>query len=471
MSVEASPSQIAFRRGPAPLRRIDGGWPERWAALVLVVTVLYLLIGPTPYSHFSALDLDTGGSAMSPINRYIWVVLLGLSAPLVWRRRWELPDVLRRVWPYLLLLGWFALTTAWALDPGASVRRLVLLVCQTFICIACCLSLRRPRALHGALAASCAIIVAIDLGSWIFAPGLSNTEIGLAAIHNHKNSLGLAMLFAEFVTVPYVFTRKRWSAHAFWIGVALAGLALLIASQSKTSLGITLGAFLATPVILAILRRPTGTVLSLVTWTAVLLMAAGFGWTAWCGLQGADPLAPVRTLTFTDRTDVWGFVLAQSSAHPWGGAGFGSFWDIDPRVQPSLQTDLWFAQPDSPTNEAHNGYLDLLVTTGFVGLAGSLCVLLRWIVRGIGLLRAALAPGPGQQTRTAVGETPYLVVLGLFPMLIALHNLLESSYFNTVGLFSFIVILAGVDVDLRYRASARFARFAGRVRTPRAAPS
>ena len=467
MSAEAPSSQTAFRRIATPGRAVQGVWPQRWAAFVLMATVLYLLIGPEPYSHASTLDAETGGATLSPINRDIWFALIGLAAPLLWLQRWEVPDLLKRTWPYLALLGWFALTTTWALDPEASRRRLLLLLCQTLICIACRLTLRRQGALHGALAWSSAIIVGVDFGSWILAPGLSQTEIGLAAIHNHKNSLGLAMLFAEFVTVPYAFAQRRWGARAFWIGVALAGFALLVASQSKTSLGITFGAFVATPVVLAVLRRPTGTLLSVLAWSVTPMIAAGFGWIAWCALQGSDPLAPVRTLTFTDRRDVWAFVLAQSSAHPWGGVGFASFWDIDPHVQPSLQTDLWFAQPDSPTNEAHNGYLDLLVTTGVIGLGGALFVLLRWIWRGLALLRAALASGSG----TTVGGTPYLVVLGLFPVLIALHTLLESSYFNTVGLLSFIVILAGIDVELRSPASLGAAGAGGRGRRPRAGSS
>ena len=98
-------------------------------------------------------------------------------------------------------------------------------------------------------------------------------------------------------------------------------------------------------------------------------------------------------------------------------------------------------------------------------------MLLRWIVRGLGLLRAVLAPGSEGRTPMAVGDAPYLVVLGLFPVLIALHNLLESSYFNTVGLFSFIVILAGIDVDLRSPASTRAAKLDGRARRLRAGSS
>ena len=428
-----------------PARALEVLWPGRLATLVLAATLLYLLIGSNPYQHGSLLDPNTGGAVLSPFNRVFWFALVGATVPLLWLRRGEIAGLVRRSWPLLVLIAWFGVTTLWALDPVASKRRYILLVCQTAIAAAILLEVRDPRRLHGAMAVSCAVVVAIDLFSWAFLPGLSQTDIGLAAIHNHKNSLGLAMLFCEFVCAPYVFTRRSWAGRAFWITIVLGGMALLVASLSKTSLGITLAAGVVTPVILGVLRTRRGWVWSTLIWTAALVALAVFAWLGWSYVGGRDPLAPTRGVTLTDRTDVWRFVLDQAAERPWGGVGFGSFWDVDPRVQPSLQTDLWFAQPDSPTNEAHNGFLDLLVTTGAIGLAAAVFVLARWLVRGLRVLRASLR----SRTDGDGANLPYFVVLGLLPVLIALHNLTESSYFNTVGLFSFAVILLGLDADLR----------------------
>jgi O-antigen ligase len=176
------------------------------------------------------------------------------------------------------------------------------------------------------------------------------------------------------------------------------------------------------------------------------LIAGLLGWLCVNSLQGADPFQPFRGVTFTERTDVWQFVLSEVAQRPLKGAGFASFWDINPMVQPSLQTDLWFVQPETPTNEAHNGYLDLLVSTGFVGLTLSVIVLLRWIGLGLSLLRQALR----SKQSSSRAQLPYLVFLAFFPILIAAHNFLESSYFNTIGLFSFMVVFMGIEVDQRY---------------------
>ncbi|MBV9508949.1 MAG: O-antigen ligase family protein, partial [Caulobacteraceae bacterium] len=421
-------------------------WPERLGAVLLIATILFMLIGPNPYQHEHSVNLATGGSTLSPVYRYAWFALTGLAIGLIWQKRDETRAFLLCSWPYLLLLVWFVTTTSWALDPVSSHRRVILLICQSAVCAAICLQLQGPGAMHRALAISSAIIVLIDLGSWIFLPRLSQTEIGLAAIHNHKNSLGLAMMFSVFACTTYLFSQKTWPRRAFWLFILAAAVALLVASKSKTSMAITAAALLITPLILLMVSRRTVTLVGV----AVALLALGaiavLGWLCQCYVNGRDPLWPIRGLTFTQRTDVWQFVLQQAELRFWRGAGFSSFWDIDPMVQPSLKTDYWFAQPNSPTNESHNGYLDLWVTTGMIGLVGGLMVLFRWIGRGLLLLHRAFS-GHGEAARTL---RPYLTFLTLFPVLICLHNTMESSYFSTTSLFGLMAVLTGLEIDLRY---------------------
>ncbi len=429
----------------------EAGWmADRLGDLLMMATILFLLIGASPYDHQGTINPDTGVAVLSPVNRYAWFALTGLALPLLWGRRDEALALLGRSWPYLLLVGWFSVTTIWALDPDTSRRRLILLICQSIICMAACLQLRNPGSMHRAIAASCAIVVMIDLASWIFLPGLSQTDVGLAAIHNHKNSLGLAMMFSIFSCSTYVFTQRTFLSKLFWISIIVAAAALLVASLSKTSAAITVSALAATPFILLLLRQRMVAIVGVLVMALTLVAVAAQVWFSLSYLQSSDPLWPIRGLTFTQRTDVWQFVIQQITLRPWGGAGFGSFWDIDPTVQPSLHGDYWFAQADIPANEAHNGYLDLFVTTGIIGLVASILVIFRWIGRGFLLLHNALRSNSGIVRE----QLPYLVFLTLFPVLICLHNTMESSYFNTVGLFSFIVVLNGLDVDLRNPSKA-----------------
>jgi O-antigen ligase len=151
-------------------------------------------------------------------------------------------------------------------------------------------------------------------------------------------------------------------------------------------------------------------------------------------------------ITFTQRTDVWSFILGEIVKRPLTGAGFGSFWDIDPRVQPSLQGDLWFGSA-ALANEAHNGYLDLLATTGVIGFLGALALLFRWVARALTLLRRSVL----ELDRDADPIWPSATMLVLFPLLLFVHNFMESSYFTANQIFGSLALVIGAEIDMRYR--------------------
>lgn len=422
---------------------------DRWivaaAGTLLVLMLLYVLIGNKPYVHEVALDPLTGATEMSPVNRYIWLLLGGLSVPLLWLRRWDIIPALRQLWPLLALMVWFGLTTRWALDPGASSRRLLLYGINVVICLAVVFGLRDWRRTHAATALACAIVVGIDMASWIIIPGRSMTDLGLAAIHSHKNTLGAVMLLSGFVCGTYAWSRPTWGGKLFWWATTLCAVALLIASRSKTSIGIFFGLAAFTPAFVLLLKRRPVEILGVAAAggaTAVLLL---FGWLGYAYAVGADPIDPVRGVTFTQRTDVWAFVVHQISQNPVGGVGFGSLWDVNPRVQPSLQTDYWFARPDAFTNQAHNGYLDIAATTGLVGLVGAVFLLLRWMLRGTLLLRAEATAWPPDRRGLAAA-----MALGVLPLLIFGHNWLESSYWTANALFGSLILLIGIQLDLTW---------------------
>lgn len=432
---------------------------ERWvqigALILLMATVLYVMIGHSPYTRGVAVDAETGGIEVSPVNRYVWILLGAGAMPILLARRHMLIGAAKRIWPLLLLYGWFTLTTRWALDPGTSSKRLFLYIITLIVALAIALGFNSGKRFHHALAITCGVMVGIDVLSWLAMPGLSMTPLGLAAIHNHKNSLGSVMLFSCLILLPYAFAQRTARGTWFWGSMFAAAFVLLVASKSKTSLGILVAILATTPLLLGVLKMKGKTIAAIAMGLLLSLFGGALMWLAYCTSTGRNPLAPFYGITFTQRTDVWAFVILEIMKRPFAGSGFASFWDIDPTLQPSLQSGLWFAQMDAFTNEAHNGYLDLLVTTGFVGLIGAMIVLFRWVIRGMAQMRQALRSSDPEDR----WNLPYIVSLGIFPLIIVGHNLLESSYFTANSFFGTLILLIGVDLDLRYRKDpAAFAR-------------
>jgi O-antigen ligase len=67
--------------------------------------------------------------------------------------------------------------------------------------------------------------------------------------------------------------------------------------------------------------------------------------------------------TFTGRTYLWTFMLGAISKNWITGIGFGSFWGAGDH-SPNLYAPLDYIRL---TNQAHNGYLDLLAALGVIG--------------------------------------------------------------------------------------------------------
>lgn len=425
----------------ATSRQREDGLVAAWSGFVLVLMLLYLMIGQSPYTHEVTRDPLTGAAATSAVNRTIWLALLALSLPIVWLRRGELVDQAKRLWPLLLLFAWFGVTTRWAIDPSASNKRFILYVINLLVCMALIAGLRDARRMHAALATACAVIILIDLFSWIAMPGKSMTSLGVAAIHNHKNTLGVVMLLCALVILPYLIFLRSLAARLAWGALFVACLVLLVVSKSKTSLALVVALMAVIPVLLICLRLRSGALLALTAIGGLSLLVAAFGWTAWSFVVGVDPLYPLHDVTFTQRTDVWAFALGEFAQRPIRGVGFSSFWDIDPMVQPSLQTGAWFAD-DTYTNEAHNGYIDILVTTGVFGLVGALILLARWMLGGLGFLRRAL------QDPARADQRPHALFLAAFPLFFFVHNWMESSFFIANAMFGILMLLVGIDIDM-----------------------
>lgn len=78
-------------------------------------------------------------------------------------------------------------------------------------------------------------------------------------------------------------------------------------------------------------------------------------------MKGDIAAALNRDPTFTDRTLVWSYLLKMGT-NPLLGTGYESFW-LGPRLK-----QLWAAFAFRP-NQAHNGYLEIYLNLGLIGVA------------------------------------------------------------------------------------------------------
>ena len=104
-------------------------------------------------------------------------------------------------------------------------------------------------------------------------------------------------------------------------------------------------------------RNPAGVhvlVLSLAVSASLVVLLGG-------GAGAVQALG--RNPTLTGRTDIWAAVIPMAP-NPLVGAGFESFW-LNPRVAERLAVLI----PGLPLNEAHDGYIEVYLNLGWVGLS------------------------------------------------------------------------------------------------------
>ena len=314
-------------------------WVNRLSTVVLTLMLLYAIVGIPEFNRNVVLEAT---DYVNPLNRVIWLGLLALAAPVALARWRTVLALMVSAWPLLLLYAYFTASSFWALDPDASSRRIIFSIVQLLLSVVLLSGLKRASTLHVLIAAVCVAAAVEDLAAWVLWPGYAMTEDGLAGLQLQKNQTGLLMMYGCLAaTSAFFLLQGRLLRMAVAGAVAVMGL-LLVATRSTTSQSIVLMAPIVMPALLLAARLPTRVIWALVAAGLAGLTALAFGYLAWCGLVNADPWLPMRGVTFTARTDLWSFALDEIAKRPWLGAGYSSLWAINPVVQPSLKSDMWF---------------------------------------------------------------------------------------------------------------------------------
>jgi O-antigen ligase len=185
-------------------------------------------------------------------------------------------------------------------------------------------------------------------------------------VTTNKNMLGVITFVIalgalwSFLSVLLGNQRRNRTRHLLARGILLAvSVTVLDMAQSATSVAcFLLGAVLILATYLPSIRRRPGAVHVLV---ATILLAGGL--TVVFGGQAGVVHALGRQTNLTGRTDIWAAVLPVVP-NQFVGAGFESFW-IGPRVEKVWSNLSRYMH----VNEAHNGYIEVYLNLGWVGVS------------------------------------------------------------------------------------------------------
>lgn len=297
----------------------------------------------------------------SPLLRYLWLPVYAVTfAALVWKIKDVVQTCLRL--PFLMaLLAVCALSFAWSIDPGLTQRRSFAIIMTTAAGVF--VGTRYSwRILIRALAATWFILAITSFLVGALSPSFGrDLEIHAGAwkgLFFEKNQLGghmaRAALFGAFLII------MDRSYRLYWAGlVGLSCLLVLLSTSVTALLGLVIG--LGVLGVAAIMKRGIATGL-IVTWLGAVVGAAGL--IALVFFPELVVQALGRDLTLTGRTDIWATLMDFIAERPALGYGYGAFWDAGSNPGNWVRELL---QWDAPT--AHNGWIEVTLALGLVGLA------------------------------------------------------------------------------------------------------
>lgn len=177
-------------------------------------------------------------------------------------------------------------------------------------------------------------------------------------LYAHKNIFGIVMVLSAMMFYLVDVGQRRWIT---WTGFILS-VALILLSTAKTSLILLLTFLVLVPLYKALRWNYS---LAIPFFIAVILLGGSV--TAWFLENAAVILGALgRDLTFTGRTDIWAAVINKIWERPWIGYGYNVFWlgVADGSIELWGPTTSSFLKPA----HAHNGFLDLTLDIGLLGL-------------------------------------------------------------------------------------------------------
>jgi exopolysaccharide production protein ExoQ len=326
----------------------------------------------------------------SPLDRFVITALLLVGLAVLLRRGPRVNAILRANWPILLFFAFAAFSVAWSDFPEVAIKRWIK-ACGNVVMVLVVLTEANPSAAVKRLFARLAfVLLPLSMLLIRYYPSLGrgyhtySWTTFYSGVSTGKNGLGYICLVLGLASAWRLLETRRWRWSPEWaeVGVSPAamrqtrrriliahGIVLVFAlwlfrlSDSVTPLvcGIVATTLMVIAGSHALVRRPTG--LHVVFATAVLVLIPGWVmFDVFTEAFGRDP-------TLTGRTELWQAIL-RVVVDPVLGSGFESFWLGDRMEQIAA---LYWWRP----NQAHNGYLEIYLNLGLIGLALLALVIVR----------------------------------------------------------------------------------------------
>jgi O-antigen ligase len=422
------------------LLRRDLRETPRVATAVWIPTAWLMIIGSRQISQWyltgpllSAQALEEG----SPVDKTAYAILIVAGVYVLARRRLQVEAIFRRNFPIVIFFLYAGLSVVWSDFPAIALKRWIKALGDLVMVLVLWSDPFPARAITAVIKRCAYVLIPLSVLFCKYYENIGRTidswgKSSYTGVTVDKNMFGY-LLFAfglYFVAAlmsrlgPQQDSRSRVRSDQLIaiLMLVLIGWLLPIANSKTATLALAAGVAVVAALRIRAFRRNFW---SFALASIVVLMVAE-------ELLSATSMvleASGRDATLTGRTGLWGTLLKEP-INPIVGTGYTSFW-LGERL-----TKYWTMYPTSPPIQAHNGYLEVYLNLGLIGLFLLIGVL--W--SGLRTIRNRFA-STRRQPDTNYEKT--LKTFGLaYGTAYLLYNVTEATFQGMNFLFFIFLILA-----------------------------
>jgi exopolysaccharide production protein ExoQ len=352
----------------------------------------------------------------SPLDRNIYLVFILIAVIVLVQRQRKMATLLRTNGPILLFFFYCAFSVLWSDYPDVAFKRWIKAVGDLLMVLIVLSDADPVAAIRRLLNRVAFVLLPVSIlfikyyPAWgrDFHPNGAGAawQPSYVGVTTSKNLLGMITLLLGLGSVAFVFQAYRRRKVTGKSGPLIAQCALLgmviwlfwmVNSATAMSCFLMAGGLIAVTNLHRLGRKPA-TVHLLVAAAVSISLISLFLAPVMLGTLGRDS-------TLTGRTDIWILALGMAG-NPLVGTGFESFW-LGTRLEKVWNLYRFHLQ------EAHNGYLEIYLNLGWIGVA----LLASLLITGYRNLIAAFRRDP----ETASLKIAYFLVA-------IIYNLTEAGF-------------------------------------------
>jgi len=381
----------------------------------VIFTLILLASGAGVGAYFGSqntTDVPTAEGGGLPIQLTMGVLYVCFFALLLRKRKSAVSLIVSERWMVALWLLAMA-SVLWSVDGGETLRKSVALLGTTVAGLY--IGMRYEPRQQIKLVATCTAIGALaSLVVCLLVPGIGvMPDHTWQGVYYPKNALARMMVLGV-LSCGWLAIRQR-HRRILYSGIVVLCLFLLLMAGSATGIVVS-AALLALLPFRRAFSWPRRRLVALIVVAALVVVPVGT-WALHHIEVVTDYLS--RTPSLTGRLPLWHMVKLEISTRPYLGFGYGAYW-----TSPDADRVRRIVEWEAPN--AHNGFLEMELGLGSVGLLIFLAGILRNLIVGI---RVAGATGDM--------DDAWPVFFLVFAML---YNLTETTLIVSNSIFTILYI-------------------------------